>query len=160
MKSDRTPESIWNLPDERFFREGGCHAFALELYTAFERAGRNAEYCYLASKEHEYIAEHVLVDSDGRFFDVSLGPQSAADVIDRWRAKTEAVIRKVEHVGWISRPSEYSSMHSFLRLDIEPSWLNRARERAREYIDKNASIYGLQKSSTQQSSSALRREHG
>ena len=143
MTSPRTPEAAFALPDERLFKEGFCHALAIELGMVFDRAGKTAEFYYLPNREHERLAEHVLVKSSDGFYDVHFGPQTETDVVARWAEKTAGRIEKVGHPGWIQCPSQSSEHHSYLGLCVKHELLEQARARAKGFIEQNRRAYGL-----------------
>jgi hypothetical protein len=142
ISSGRNAESIWALPDERFFGEGGCHALALEIAGELSERGRKTEFWFLSSKQHHALAEHVVVKCDNQFFDIN-GPQTEEELIARWSAKTADAVTPVEHPGWISKPTRGTTERSHLGLWIEPTWLEKARARARNFIEANRAKLGL-----------------
>jgi hypothetical protein len=133
--------------DTEVFSKGFCHALALELHQAFTEVGRPAAFVYLASKGHEYLAAHVLVESGGAYYDARFGPQTEMQVLARWSAKAEAKLRPVKHEGWLTDPAEappgITSSCTYLGLRIGPAYFRAARARAKHFIAKNRPKFGL-----------------
>jgi hypothetical protein len=133
--------------DTEVFTKGFCHALALELHQAFTEAGRPAEFVYLASKGHEFIASHVLVKSGDAYFDARFGPQSENEVLERWSENSDGKLRPVKHEGWLTHPADgppgITPSHTCLGFRIEPDYFNSARERAARFISRNRAKFGL-----------------
>jgi hypothetical protein len=144
----REPEDVLAMEDDtEVFTKGFCHALALELHRVFRAAGRPAAFVYLASKDHECLASHVLLESGGAYYDARFGPQTETEVIECWSAKTDGKLRPVMHDGWLTHPAESPpgivSSCTCLGLRIGPAYFAPARERAARFIERNRPKFGL-----------------
>lgn len=144
----REPEDVLaKSGDTSAFTKGFCHAMALELHRAFAEIGRQAGFVYLASRDHEYLASHVLVESGGNYYDARFGPQTEKQVLERWSAITDSKLRAVKHEGWLTDPAEgppgITSSCTYLGLRIGPAYFGAARQRAALFIARNRAKFGL-----------------
>jgi hypothetical protein len=133
------------------FKEGACHAMAIELEAAFVEAGIPTEFWYLHSPSNDELAQHVVVKTPAGYFDVDFGPHSEAALLALWSKKGATVIKPVVNPAWLQTPVPPSPgipnpSHSWLCLCTVQEFLTEARARARSLIAANRHRFGLRES--------------